>query len=206
MKDRVDIRSVKFLGSFKHLDQCPAQAMPEYAFIGRSNVGKSSVINLLLNRKQIAHTSSTPGKTQSLNFYEVNESWRIVDLPGYGYAKVSKKERKKWEGMIAAYLRDRPFLVCAYLLIDFSILPQRLDLEQAEWLAENQVPFHILFTKSDKLKTALHEEQLTKFISTFLQNWSSMPTYFVTSAKKRTGRDQILRNIVKINEAFSRAE
>jgi GTP-binding protein len=204
VSDKIDIQTVDFLGSFKKLDQCPQTAMPEYAFIGRSNVGKSSVINHILNRKQIAHVSSTPGKTQSLNFYEINKNWRIVDLPGYGYAKVSKKERKKWQGMIAEYLRNRPFLVSAYLLIDFSIDPQRIDLEQAEWLAENQVPFHILFTKTDKVKPAGRDSQLQKFITSFLEDWSSMPTYFITSALKHSGRDEILNNIATINDAFNR--
>ncbi len=204
MSKKPDIQKVTFLGSFKTLEQCPSRVMPEHAFIGRSNVGKSSIINEVLNRKHIAHTSSTPGKTQSLNFYEINENWRIVDLPGYGYAKVSKKERKKWQGMIASYLRDREFLVCAFLLIDFSIAPQRIDMERAEWLAENQVPFHILFTKSDKIKPKLKEEQLQKFIYTYLEEWSSMPTYFLTSATKHIGRDEILANIWKINAAFDR--
>ena len=204
MSAKIDIQSVDFLGSFKKLEQCPTKSLPEYAFIGRSNVGKSSVINHILNRKQIAHVSSTPGKTQSLNFYEVNKGWRIVDLPGYGYAKVSKKERKKWQGMIANYLKDRPFLVSAFLLIDFSIDPQRIDMEQAEWLAENQVPFHILFTKADKIKPAAKDAQLQKFILTFLQEWASMPTYFISSAIKHSGRDEILANIATINEAFGR--
>ncbi len=202
MSEKIDIQTVDFLGSFKKLSQCPAKMMPEYAFIGRSNVGKSSVINHILNRKQIAHVSSTPGKTQSLNYYEINQRWRIVDLPGYGYARVSKKERKKWEGMIASYLRHREFLVCAFLLIDFSISPQRIDLEQAEWLAENQVPFHLLFTKSDKIKPAKREAQLKIFVETFLETWSSMPTYFVTSASKHEGRDAILQNISRINTSF----
>ncbi len=202
MGDRIDIRTVDFLGSFKTLEQCPKNVMPEYAFMGRSNVGKSSVINHILNRKQIAHTSSTPGKTQSLNFYEINQQWRIVDLPGYGYAKVSKKERKKWQAMIASYLRRRESLACAFLLMDFSIEPQKIDLEQAEWLAENQIPFHLLFTKSDKVKPALRDKQTQRFIEAFLEDWSSMPTYFITSASKHEGRAAILQNISKINKSF----
>ncbi|MCL4145510.1 UNVERIFIED_CONTAM: hypothetical protein GTU68_037162 [Idotea baltica] len=176
--------------------------MPEYTFIGRSNVGKSSVINHVLNRKHVAHVSSTPGKTQSMNFYEINERWRIVDLPGYGYAKVSKKERKKWQGMIDRFLRERQFLVAVFLLMDFSIDPQPIDMEQAEWLAENRVPFHILFTKADKVKPALKDQQLSKFVDTFLENWSSMPTYFISSASKHSGRDEILENISQLNESF----
>ena len=206
MSEKLVIQSVDFLGSFKNLDQCPTNMMPEYAFIGRSNVGKSSIINHILNRKQIAHVSSTPGKTQSLNFYEIDGTWRIVDLPGYGYAKVSKKERKKWQGMIASYLRKREFLVCAFLLMDFSIPPQKIDMEQAEWLAENNVPFHILFTKSDKIKPAAHDKQLEMFIATFLEEWSSMPTYFISSATKHLGREDILSNIQKINRSFYRQQ
>lgn len=180
--------------------------MPEFAFIGRSNVGKSSIINYILNRKNMAHTSSTPGKTQSLNFYEVDDRWRIVDLPGYGYAKVSKKERKKWQSMIDTYLRDRPFLVCAFLLIDFSIKPQRIDLEQAEWLAENRVPFYLLFTKADRVKKQNKEEQLGGFIRTFLDSWSSVPQYFVTSANKRYGRSEIMESIEKITTSFYQSQ
>jgi len=206
VRTMIDIQTVDFLGSFKTIAQCPTTVMPEYTFIGRSNVGKSSVINHILNRKQIAHTSSTPGKTQSLNFYEINKSWRIVDLPGYGYAKVSKKERKKWQGMIATFLKKRESLVCAFLLMDFSITPQKIDLEQAEWLAENRVPFHILFTKSDRVKPAQHESQTQTFVETFLKDWSSMPTYFITSANKHYGRDEILSNIDKINQSFSRQQ
>ena len=206
MSEKLDIRTVTFLGSFKALNKCPQHVMPEYAFIGRSNVGKSSIINHLLNRKQIAHVSSTPGKTQSMNFYEINEKWRIVDLPGYGYARVSKKERKQWEGMIMRYLKEGPFLAAAFLLIDFSIPPQRIDIEQAEWLAENQVPFHILFTKSDKIKPSIIEKQLSKFVSIFLESWSAMPIYFITSAIKHNGADDILKNIGKINQAFYKSQ
>lgn len=206
MSEKLDIKSVSFLGSFKAMDKCPKKPMPEYAFIGRSNVGKSSIINHLLNRKHVAHVSSTPGKTQSMNFYEINDHWRIVDLPGYGYARVSKKERKKWQTMIDQFLIQRPFLVAAFLLIDFSIPPQRIDIEQAEWLAENQVPFYLLFTKADKIKPAKRDEQLTLFITSFLEEWTSMPTYFVTSASKHEGRDEILQNISTINESFYKSQ
>lgn len=202
MSEKIDIRTVEFLGSFKKLDQCPKAKMPEYTFIGRSNVGKSSVINHVLNRKHVAHVSSTPGKTQSMNFYEINEKWRIVDLPGYGYAKVSKKERKKWQSMINRFLIERPYLVAVFMLMDFSIEPQPIDMQQAEWLAENRIPFHVLFTKVDRIKPANKERQLRIFVDTFLKTWSSMPTYFMTSAIKHQGREEILENISIINKSF----
>lgn len=202
MNEQQDIQSVDFLGSFKYLDQCPEGLKPEYAFIGRSNVGKSSIINHLLNRKHVAHVSSTPGKTQSLNFFEVNEHWRIVDLPGYGYAKVSKKERGKWEAMINTYLQKRKVLAGVFLLMDFSISPQKIDLQMAEWLAEHRIPFYILFTKSDKVKNSQRSKQLELFIKRFMEDWSSMPDYFISAASKHQGRDEILKRISEINEAF----
>lgn len=202
MSEGVDIQSVNFLGSFKFLDQCPEGVKPEYAFMGRSNVGKSSMINHLLNRKHMAHVSSTPGKTQSLNFFEINDRWRIVDLPGYGYAKVSKKERGKWEAMINNYLLKRKMLAGVFLLMDFSIPPQKIDMKMAEWLAEHRIPFYLLFTKSDKVKNSQLNKQLEVFVKAFLENWSGMPAYIVTAANKHVGRDEVLDRISEINDAF----
>ncbi|MCL4142226.1 UNVERIFIED_CONTAM: hypothetical protein GTU68_051665, partial [Idotea baltica] len=155
-----NINTVKFFKSSPSLNQCPPPDLPEFAFIGRSNVGKSSLINMLCGRKQIAKTSSTPGKTQLINHFLVDEQWYIVDLPGYGYAKVSKKERLKWKHFIDAYLINRPSLQCVLLLIDVRIPAQKSDIEFANWLGEHGIPFVIVFTKSDKLKAGKLKENL----------------------------------------------
>ncbi|MCB0636002.1 MAG: YihA family ribosome biogenesis GTP-binding protein, partial [Lewinella sp.] len=146
----MDILSATFIGSFPEHKLAPGDGLPEFAFIGRSNVGKSSLINMLVERKGLAHTSNVPGKTQHLNFYQINEEWYLVDLPGYGYARVPKKLRQKWQGMIRSYLLERPALVCVFVLIDSNIPPQANDLNFINWLGEHGVPFIVIFTKTDR--------------------------------------------------------
>jgi len=193
------IREVEFLGSFEREDQCPKDQKPEYAFIGRSNVGKSSLINMLLSRKDIARISSAPGKTQTINYYEVNESWRIVDLPGYGYAKISKTMRKKWWAMINNFLRKRRNLVCVFTLIDSRHKLQTNDLEFINSLGESQIPFVIAYTKTDKLKPVEIEDNLQMIKKGLLEHWESLPREFVTSANSGEGREDVLQFIQEIN-------
>ena len=197
-----DIRNIEFIGSFKYLDQCPDQMVPEYAFVGRSNVGKSSFINYLLDRKDVARVSSNPGKTQSINIFHIDQYWSIADLPGYGYAKVSKKERKKWQTMIDTYLLQRKSLVGVFLLMDFSVGLQDSDWNKAIWLAENQVPFALIFTKVDRIKKSQRERQLGYFVERFAEEWQSVPKYFKTSSSKRMGRELVIDYIEDINAAF----
>jgi GTP-binding protein len=196
------LRNISFVGSFPKASLCPQQMLPEYAFMGRSNVGKSSLLNYLASRKNLARVSSNPGKTQSLNFYLVEGRWHLVDLPGYGYAKVSKKERQRWSKMIESYLLLRKQLVCAFQLIDFSIDPQQIDLEQSEWLATNHIPFAIIFTKTDKIKRAQRERQLKKFVEKYMEEWSEMPSYLISSVVTRQGREEILTYIERINDSW----
>ncbi len=197
------IKSVEFIGSFTKESQAPKPEFPEYAFIGRSNVGKSSLINMLCNQKGIAKVSGTPGKTQHINYFLINESWYIVDLPGYGFAKVSKKSRAKWEAMIERYLVVRPTLQCAILLIDSRHPLQNLDLEFANWLGERHIPFVMSFTKSDKLKDQEKLNNVETINAAFLEYWHSLPQQFVTSAKSAEGRDEFLAFIEKTNKAFN---
>jgi GTP-binding protein len=182
------IQSSEFIGSYEKLEQCPKQPLPEFAFIGRSNVGKSSLINYLCNKKNLAKTSQTPGKTRLLNFFLINDNWRLVDLPGYGYAKLSKKEIARIDTMIKSFLTKRTFLFCVFLLIDSRVPPQKIDLEFAAWLGENQIPFVIVFTKTDKVKVTYIEQ----FKTQMLQSWESLPEIFMTSSENRTGAEALL--------------
>lgn len=182
--------------------KCPRPDMPEYAFIGRSNVGKSSLINMLTNRKDLAKTSQTPGKTQVINHFLVNEQWYLVDLPGYGFAKVSKDDRAKWEKMISDYLINRPNLICVFVLIDVRLEPQRIDIEFVTWLGESNVPFEIVFTKADKLKPVQAQRNAEQFEAAMLQTFESMPSAFITSSEKQIGRDEILDEINHLNKSF----
>jgi len=177
----------------------PMEKLPEYAFIGRSNVGKSSLINTLTERKNLARTSNTPGKTQALNLYVINESWNIMDLPGYGYARISKRQRAKWERMIYQYLGKRPNLACVFLLVDSRIPPQESDLEFAGWLGGNSIPFVIVFTKTDKLKPSELEENISTFKNKMLESWESLPSTYITSSAKVIGRNEVLNFIEQTN-------
>jgi GTP-binding protein len=196
------ITDAKFVMSNTEYQKCPKPDMPEYAFIGRSNVGKSSLINMLVGRKDMAKTSQTPGKTQVINHFLVNQQWFLVDLPGYGFAKVSKEDRSKWEKMIADYLINRPNLMCVFVLIDVRHEPQRIDLEFVTWLGENGIAFEIIFTKADKLKPSQAQQSAERFEAAMLQTFESMPPAFITSAEKTVGREEILEEIAMLNKDF----
>ena len=182
---------------------CPTELIPEYAFIGRSNVGKSSLINMLTGRKNLAKTSGKPGKTQLINHFKINNNWFLVDLPGYGYAKVSKKDKKTFQKYITDYFNKRKQLISAFVLIDIRHEPQEIDLRFMEWLGLNQVPFSIIFTKADKLKPKTIEEQVDNYMQKMLsENWEEVPRYFITSSLKTIGRDELLAYIDEINRDF----
>jgi GTP-binding protein len=188
------IKSTEFLGSFEKLTQCPTTALPELAFIGRSNVGKSSLINYVTGVKGLAKTSQTPGKTKLLNYFLVNESWRLVDLPGYGYAKLSKVEIARISAMIKDYLLNREFLNTVFLLIDSRVSPQKIDLEFANWMGENQIPFVIVFTKTDKVKVTYMEQ----FKQKMLESWEELPPTFATTAERKQGKEALLDYIEEV--------
>lgn len=199
----MDIQYADFIGSFPQYTLAPRDEKPEYAFIGRSNVGKSSLINMLLDKKGIAHISSKPGKTQSLNYYMINGTWYVVDLPGYGYAKISKTQRQKWERMIQSYLKNRPSLVCTFILIDGNIKPQEKDLEFINWLGDIRIPFSIVYTKADKSrKFEQVQANIAAFQTEMLKTWSAMPNEFITSAKTKRGRNEVLQFIADLNKDY----
>lgn len=194
------IISVDFIGSFEYEKQCPQHDLPEYAFIGRSNVGKSSLINMLLERKEIARTSSTPGKTQTMNFFMIDESWYIVDLPGYGYAKTSKRNRGKWELMIKRYLKKRSSLHCLFILIDGRHPLQKIDSDFLDWIGSNNIPFALVYTKMDKTKKSKATDNTEAIQQELLQTWESLPSQFQTSATEKYGREELLSFISEIND------
>lgn len=196
----MSIQTAEFVGSYPSFSKCPDQNLVEYAFIGRSNVGKSSLINMLTNRNHLAKTSSTPGKTQMINYFLINENWHLVDLPGYGYAKLSKKHRASLHKMIREYIVNRKQLVNTFVLIDSRIPPQTIDLEFIDFLGENLIPFSIVFTKVDKNKSENKTmENIEIFKETLQQSWETLPPIFPTSAEKKTGRDALLTYIENIN-------
>ena len=198
------VKTTRFVGSFVTPLQCPKPDIPEYAFIGRSNVGKSSLINMLTGHKSLAKVSNTPGKTQTINHFLINDDWYLVDLPGYGYAKVSKVQRAKWEKFIRNYLHKRANLQCVMLLIDSRIPPQEADLEFANWLGEWQIPFVIIFTKIDNKK--YKPENIEVFRKKMLETWENMPQTFLSSSPKRLGKKEILDFIDQINQNFKPLE
>jgi GTP-binding protein len=199
MKDELNITSIKYEGSFPNEKSCPKSALHEYAFIGRSNVGKSSLINMISDRKEIARVSKSPGKTRSVNLYCVNKSWNIADLPGYGYAKVSKTDRKRWQKMIEEYMLFRPNLVMAFVLIDLRHELQTIDKEFIDWMGARQVPFAIVYTKADKIKPPQIDNHVNIIRDELLTTWEAMPPSFITSAETRIGRDVLLQYIVDLN-------
>ncbi len=194
------VKSVEFIGSFQYEHQCPKDQLPEYAFIGRSNVGKSSLINMLTNRKEIARISSTPGKTQTINYFLINEEWYMVDLPGYGYAKVSKKIKAKWKKDIEHYLKVRKELFCVFSLVDSRIPLQKIDLDFINWMGEASIPFSLIFTKIDKIKPKEVEGKIQEKLDGLLEYWESLPEYFLASAVSKAGKDEILAYIASINK------
>ena len=199
----MDIRKADFLMSNTRFEFLPNDNIPEYAFIGRSNVGKSFFFYLLVQRKGLAKTSSVPGKTVAINHFIVNDAWYLVDLPGYGYAQHSKKTREQWRVMINNYISRRRNLVCTFVLVDSRIEPQNNDLGFVEWLGENQVPFCIVFTKSDKVSKMELERNVTAFKEKLLENWEELPPIFITSAEKKTGRDEVLDYIEQQNNEIA---
>lgn len=180
----------------------PSPTLPEYAFIGRSNVGKSSLINMLVNQHGLAKTSQRPGKTQLINHFLVNEKWYIVDLPGYGYAKVSKSSREKWEKFIRAYLTKRESLQCVFVLIDSRIEPQKIDLEFCCWLGECGIPFCLVFTKADKQSNTKTDKAVANFVNALKEWFEEAPSIFVTSAENKLGREKLLAFVDEINQNF----
>lgn len=198
----MNIITAEYTGSYMELDKCPPAKKPEYAFIGRSNVGKSSLINLLTGRKGLAKTSGTPGKTQTLNFFSIDESWWIVDLPGYGFAKRALKQRRQWEQMIETYVRKRPTLVWLFVLIDSRLPPQKIDLEFVDKLGAWEIPFTLVFTKTDKSPQRDVARNIRAFTDNMKERWESVPQVFKTSTVKRTGRDGILELIEEYNIRF----
>ena len=197
------IKDVEFIGSFPKASKCPPPDKPEFAFLGRSNVGKSSLINMLCERKKIAKVSHTPGKTQLLNFFLIDESWYMVDLPGYGYAKVSKRKRGTWQGMIGRYLVSRPSLLCVFLLIDVRVPPQASDMEACAYFGAHSIPFALVFTKADKPSQHGVKKGIKDFQQKMLLEWESLPKHFVSSAKKQLGRQELLEYIDSVASTFS---
>lgn len=197
------IKTAEFVISSARADQCPpTEGRPEYAFIGRSNVGKSSLINMLTGRKKLAMTSSTPGKTMLINHFAINNEWFLVDLPGYGYAKRGKKEMEKLRNLIEYYVLERKELTCLFVLIDSRLTPQRIDLEFIQWLGEEGVPFSIIFTKADKNKTGELRKNVNRFLDELRKEWEELPPHFVTSSAQGRGRDEVLNYIDQINAQF----
>lgn len=199
----MNIKTAEFIISNSDPAKCPESSLPEYAFIGRSNVGKSSLINMLTNRKNLAKTSGRPGKTQLINHFLINKTWHLVDLPGYGYAKVSKSVKRTFQRFITAYFAQRKQMICAFVLIDSRHKPQPIDLDFMGWLGENQVPFCIIFTKADKLKPKALERNLNTYKEIMLETWEQMPQYFVSSSSNGLGRDEILDFISTINQQLA---
>jgi len=196
------IKSAQFVISNQDVDKCPKNEIPEYAFIGRSNVGKSSLINMLTDRKSLAKTSGRPGKTQLINHFIINENWYLVDLPGYGYARVSKSSKKTFQKFITAYFEKRKQLVSAFVLVDIRHKPQPIDLNFMAWLGEHMIPFSIIFTKADKLKPKAIENHIEDYKTILLETWEEMPNYFITSSSKSIGKDDVLNYIESINTDF----
>lgn len=199
------IKTAKFVISNTNYKSCPTPNIPEYAFIGRSNVGKSSLINAFCNNKNLAKTSSKPGKTQLINHFLINESWYLVDLPGYGFAKTSKKKRAEFHNMINNYLLNRSNLMCLFVLIDSRHNPQAIDQEFIEWLATKGIPFTMIFTKADKIGKTTLKENIRGYRLEMLNRWQELPLMFITSAEKKTGIEEITTYIRDLNQGFKNA-
>ena len=196
------IKSAEFVISNTDYKKCPDSRLPEYAFIGRSNVGKSSLINMLTNKNGLAMTSSKPGKTLLINHFLINNNWHLVDLPGYGYATAGKKTREQLKNIIESYILEREQLTCLFVLLDCRHEPQKIDLEFMEWLGESGVPFCIIFTKLDKLSHVKAVENIRAYKEKMLETWEELPIIFETSSEKRTGRDEVLSYIGEINKSL----
>lgn len=197
------IRDARFVTSSTQLAQCPPPTLPEYAFIGRSNVGKSSLLNRLTGNGKLAKTSGTPGKTQLINHFLINEAWYMVDLPGYGYAKVSQREREKWQQMIRAYLRKRETLACCFVLLDSRLPPQKVDLDFMRYLGEQGIPFVLVFTKADKQSERQTQELVGAYKALLLETWEELPPVFITSSESGAGREELLDFIAQVNRDWA---
>lgn len=204
MKPENIIKTVTFVSAGNNPDKCPEPDRPEYAFIGRSNVGKSSLLNMIAGRKTLARISVSPGKTQTINHYMVNDSWYLVDLPGYGYAKVSKTMREKWEGFSSKYLIERPNLMCLFQLIDSRIEPQAIDLNFSNFLGREKIPFVLAFTKSDKVTVNILNKNIAAYRKEMLKTWEQLPRQFITSSHSKKGREELLEFIQQTNLLFNR--
>ena len=202
----MEIKKAAFTLSAPQVSLCPKDNKPEYAFIGRSNVGKSSLINMLCNHKNLAKTSSTPGKTLLINHFIINNEWYLVDLPGYGFAKRSKTERKKLEQMISSYILQRQQLANVFVLIDIRHEQQLIDREFIDWLGQSGIPFSIVFTKADKLSNTKIRENVEAYQQKMLETWEELPPFFITSAEKKIGRDELLDYIDSINQKMKAEE
>ena len=198
----MEIKTAEFTLSAPMVTMCPQDTKPEYAFIGRSNVGKSSLINMLTNNRKLAKTSSTPGKTLLINHFIINKEWYLVDLPGYGFAKRSKKEIDKLDQMIRGYILQRDQLVNVFVLVDVRLEPQKIDLEFIEWLGLSSVPFAIVFTKADKLTSNKARQAVEAYKQKLLETWEELPPIFVTSAERKEGREEVLQYIDEINQSL----
>lgn len=198
----MDITSAEFVVSNSRADMCPQTHLPEYAFIGRSNVGKSSLINMLTKNPKLAMTSATPGKTLLINHFLINKEWCLVDLPGYGYAQRGKKMMEKIQKLIEYYVLERKQMTCLFVLIDSRLEPQRIDLEFIEWLGENGIPFALIFTKADKQSVGKTKASVNRFLNTLKEQWEELPPHFISSSENKTGRQEILNYIEQVNRSL----
>lgn len=198
----MDITSAEFVASNSRADMCPQTHLPEYAFIGRSNVGKSSLINMLTKNPKLAMTSATPGKTLLINHFLINKEWYLVDLPGYGYAQRGKKMMEKIQKLIEYYVLERKQMTCLFVLIDSRLEPQRIDLEFIEWLGENGIPFALIFTKADKQSVGKTKASVNRFLNTLKEQWEELPPHFISSSENKTGRQEILNYIEQVNRSL----
>lgn len=198
----MDVTSAEFVVSNSRADMCPQTHLPEYAFIGRSNVGKSSLINMLTKNPKLAMTSATPGKTLLINHFLINKEWYLVDLPGYGYAQRGKKMMEKIQKLIEYYVLERKQMTCLFVLIDSRLEPQRIDLEFIEWLGENGIPFALIFTKADKQSVGKTKASVNRFLNTLKEQWEELPPHFISSSENKTGRQEILNYIEQVNRSL----
>ena len=198
----MDITSAEFVVSNSRADMCPQTHLPEYAFIGRSNVGKSSLINMLTKNPKLAMTSATPGKTLLINHFLINKEWYLVALPGYGYAQRGKKMMEKIQKLIEYYVLERKQMTCLFVLIDSRLEPQRIDLEFIEWLGENGIPFALIFTKADKQSVGKTKASVNRFLNTLKEQWEELPPHFISSSENKTGRQEILNYIEQVNRSL----
>lgn len=202
----MQINTAVFEVSNSDVLKCPKEFIPEYAFIGRSNVGKSSLINMITNNKKLAKTSGTPGKTQLINHFRINNNWYLVDLPGYGYARVSKKTKKTFQSFIKNYFLKREQLICSFILIDCRLEPQRIDMDFMQFMGESEIPFCIIFTKADKVPPAVLAKNIENYKKVLLEDsWEDFPDYFVTSSSSKTGREELLNYIQQVSDSLNKS-